>query len=107
VAFSPGGHTLATGYGDGTLRLWDVTDPAHPRQLGEPPTGSTGSVLSVAFSPGGHTLATGYGDGTLRLWNLDVQHAIQRVCATSGGLTPRQWNQHIPELRYQPSCVQG
>jgi WD40 repeat protein len=30
VAFSPDGHTLATGSADDTVRLWNVTDPAHP-----------------------------------------------------------------------------
>ena len=104
VAFSPGGRTLASGNADGTIRLWDVTDPAHPQLLGQPLTGSTAAVDSVAFSPDGRTLASGNADDTIRLWNLNVQYAIQRICATAGGLTPRQWNQYIPQLRYQPSC---
>ena len=70
MAFSPDGHTLATGNGDGTVRLWDLTDPAHPSPLGQPLTGHTGTVDSVAFSPDGHTLASGSDDGTVRLWNL-------------------------------------
>ncbi len=103
VAFSPGRRTLAIVSVDG-IRLWDVADPAHPRQLGQPLNTSTAAVASVAFSPGGHTLASGSIDGTTRLWNLNVQYAIQRICATAGGLTPRQWNQYIPQLPYEPSC---
>ena len=69
MAFSPDGHTLASGNSDGTVRLWDVADPAHPRPLGPLLTGG-GAVLSVAFSPGGHMLASGDYDGTIRLWDV-------------------------------------
>ncbi len=70
VAFSPDGHTLASGGEDQTIRLWNVTDPAHPTPLGQPLTGHIGYVWSVAFSPDGLTLAAGGGDGTIRLWNV-------------------------------------
>jgi WD40 repeat protein/transcriptional regulator with XRE-family HTH domain len=105
VAFSPAGRTLASGGADGTVRLWDVTNPARPRPLGQPLTGSTAAVGSVAFGPDEHTLASGSLDGATRLWNLNVQYAIGRICATAGGLTPQQWNQYIPQLQYQSSCV--
>ena len=106
IAFSPDGHTMASGDADGTVRLWNVGDPAHPRPLGQPLTsGGSAAVNSVAFSPDGHTLASGSDDGTTRLWNLNVQYAIGRICAAAGGLTPRQWNEYISQLRYQASCV--
>jgi WD40 repeat protein len=75
VAFSPSGRVLATGSRDNMVRLWDVTDPAHPTLLGRPlvggaGTGVAGGVNSVAFSPDGHTLASGSQSGAVRLWNI-------------------------------------
>ncbi len=70
VAFSPDGHTLASASTDATVRLWNLTDPAHPAPLGQPLQGHTNAVTSVAFSPDGHTLASASRDATVRLWNL-------------------------------------
>ncbi|MGH4019303.1 MAG: TIR domain-containing protein [Pseudonocardiaceae bacterium] len=70
VAFATDGTMLATGSGDGTVMLWDLTDRTRPRQLGQPLAAHTGSVWAVAFAPDGHTLATGSDDGTVILWDL-------------------------------------
>ncbi|MGH3802331.1 MAG: WD40 repeat domain-containing protein, partial [Pseudonocardiaceae bacterium] len=70
VAFSPDGHTLATSSDDQTVRLWNVTGPAHPTPLGQPLTAHTDYVNSVVFSPDGHTLASGSGDQTVRVWDV-------------------------------------
>jgi len=71
LAFNPSGTVLAVGGEGPSVRLWDVTTPAHPRALAALTTGFAGGVQSIAFSPSGTVLAAG-GAGThpVQLWNI-------------------------------------
>jgi WD40 repeat protein len=89
--FNPDGTTFATGSEDGTIILWDVTNPRLPRQLSTPLTGHTGGmrsvwflaggIRSVAFSPDGKALASGTADGAINLWDATNPRAPTRLDA--------------------------
>jgi WD40 repeat protein len=76
VLFSPDGRTLTAqiaphGNAQAVMQLWDITDPARPRPLGQPiPTGGL-AFNSATFSPDSRILAIPDPDEvSVQLWNV-------------------------------------
>lgn len=72
LALSPDGTEVASGGGEGVVRIWDVATKKQKQAL----TGHAGTILALAWSPDGATLASSAADKSLRLW--DVKNATER-----------------------------
>jgi WD40 repeat protein len=71
VAFSPDGRLLATGADDGTVRLFDVTNPARPREVAVVRgAGPITPIYTVVFAPDGNLVAAASLNNVVQLWRV-------------------------------------
>jgi len=82
ISFDTSGHRMLVGAGDGTLRLWDMTDLRHATPLGAPLRNDAGTGQlsgASALSADGATALGGGADGGLYLWDVTDPQAPRRI----------------------------
>ncbi|MGH3374731.1 MAG: WD40 repeat domain-containing protein [Actinoallomurus sp.] len=84
LAFSPDGHTLAAGGREGSVHLWDVTDPSHPRVLNELNWDDDGVAEELAFTPDGRALVMSTDTRRIRIWNVVDPLSAAQVATVTG-----------------------
>jgi WD40 repeat protein len=83
VRFSPDGKTLATGGGDGTVKIWDVASG----QLRETFQGHEARVAGLRFSVDGRTLYSS-GSKSVIAWDLEGSSRLGRPYSVFTGSVP-------------------
>jgi WD40 repeat protein len=106
ISFHPHTRQLAVSSIDGSIWLWDLTDPGHPRNTGTLTANGGHGLLTVFHSHSGQVLAAAGRDNILRFWLTDPDRAVRAICATAGyPITAEEWTQFIPEIPYTPTCI--
>ncbi|RVW02932.1 nSTAND1 domain-containing NTPase [Rhodococcus xishaensis] len=86
-----GESILATSSDDRTIRLWNITDPARPVQIGRELSGFDDVVHSVAFSPDGRSLAASSDDGLIRIFDTTDLAKVRLIGAPVSAHTGGIW----------------
>jgi WD40 repeat protein len=82
VAFTPDGRALAVTRFS-AISLWDLADPAKPRELSQTPESQVGTatVNAIAVHPDGRLVATARDDGSIDIW--DIGDRMRPILATT------------------------
>jgi WD40 repeat protein len=112
VAFTADGRTLATGTEDEAVTLWDVAESSGPVRVGAMRRTDLMS-MSLLFHPDGRRLVTAGGSSSARavVWDHSALNDLRAdpaavACGVTGrGFTRDEWDAHIPETPYRPTCA--
>ncbi|WP_261574941.1 caspase, EACC1-associated type [Frankia gtarii] len=119
VVIDQDGSTLAAGLlnaegnsdqeSEGSVALWDISEPVNPRPLGGS-LPAPGGVLSTGLSRDGRLL-TGAGlTSDVAVWDVRPLVELRADAATVAcgltrrGLTAAEWASYVPDLPYRRTC---
>jgi hypothetical protein len=101
VAVTRDHRLLAATGADGTLRLWNFTEPGHPLLVSDVlPADSNEPLYAAAFSPDGKILAAAGAGRVVRLWNVADPANPSLIAALTGP------DGHVYSVAFTPSGTQ-
>jgi WD40 repeat protein len=95
LAYAPGGKSVATGGGEGSVRIWDAQTGKELLRV----NAHAGPISSIAYSPGGDLLVSGGGDTmlfsrmlsdgdrTVRVWDVATGRELRSFKGHEKGVT--------------------
>lgn len=88
IAWSPDGKSIAAGYNDKIIRLWDTQSGKLRQTL----KGHAAEVFGLVWSPNGRMLASASADETIRLWDLKTAKLHRILKGHSGQVWSLAWS---------------
>jgi WD40 repeat protein len=100
LAFDPDAAWLAAGGDDGTIYLWDLSQPGRDLSQAEPttiPAHGGRRVTGLAFTPDGEQLISTGGDGQVRSWPVHIADLVALACSRlDTSALGHEWQKHLP-----------
>ncbi len=103
IAYNKGGTLLATGCGDGKLRLFDPAKGAQVREINAHPLpNNEGAIYAVAFSPDGKQVASASKDQSVKLFNVADGKLLREFKAFKEKESPRGHQDAVLCVAFSP-----
>jgi WD40 repeat protein len=105
LAFTGDSRRLVTGSYDNTVRVWEISPTANPRELVRL-AGAGSAVESVDVDRNADAIVSGTDNLQLIVTSLDPHTVTDWICGMAGSrITPDEWQRYLPERPYRPPCT--